>query len=188
VSTSRGEVQEAQQGSECLVVSVRVGWRERGRCGICRRRRPGFDQGGGLRRWRALDLGTIKTYLEAEAPRVDCPEHGVVVVAVPWARHDARTTRSFDNTVAWLATHCSKSAVGELLRVTWRTVGRIITRVVAEAEERTDRLDGLTRIGIDEISHRKGHRYLTIVSCPAGCPCDLLRLVHGPTASAPAWS
>jgi transposase len=40
---------------------------------------------------------------------------------------------------------------------------RIITRVVAEAEERTDRLDGLTRIGIDEISHRKGHRYLTIV-------------------------
>ena len=154
---------EQQQGAEVLVVTVRPGWKQRGRCGLCRRRCPGFDQGGGLRRWRALDLGTLRAYVEAAAPRVACPEHGVVVAAVPWARHDARSTRSFDDTVAWLATHCAKSAVGELLRVGWRTVGRIITRGVAEAEERTDRLDGLERIGIDEISHRKGHRYLTVV-------------------------
>ncbi len=154
---------EAHKGEDVLVVTVRSGWRQRGRCGLCRRRCPGFDQGGGLRRWRALDLGTLRAYVEAAAPRVACPEHGVVVAAVPWARHDARSTRSFDDTVAWLATHCSKSAVGELLRVAWRTVGRIIARVVDEAEERSDRLDGLERIGIDEISHRKGHRYLTVV-------------------------
>ena len=154
---------EQEQASEVLVVTVRPGWKERGRCGICRRRCPGFDGGGGLRRWRALDLGTLRAYLEAAAPRVACPEHGVVVAAVPWARHDARSTRSFDDTVAWLATHCAKSAVSALMRVAWRTVGRIIAWVVAEAEERTDRLDGLRRIGIDEISHRKGHRYLTIV-------------------------
>lgn len=156
-------LEEPQDGAECLMVSVRPGWGERGRCGICRRRCPGFDSGGGLRRWRALDLGTTKTYLEATAPRVRCPEHGVIVAGVPWAGHDARSTRSFDDTVAWLATHCSKSAVGVLLRVGWRTVGRIITGVVAEAEEGRDRLDGLRRIGIDEISHRKGHRYLTVV-------------------------
>ena len=27
----------------------------------------------------ALDLGTVPTWLEADAPRVNCPEHGVVV-------------------------------------------------------------------------------------------------------------
>jgi transposase len=46
--------------------------------------------------------------------------------------------------------------VAELLRVTWRTVTGIVTRVVAELAGRADRLDGLRRIGIDEIAHRKG--------------------------------
>jgi transposase len=37
-------------------------------------------------RWRALDLGTVKTFLEADSPRVRCAEHGVVAAQVPWAR------------------------------------------------------------------------------------------------------
>jgi transposase len=65
--------------------------------------------------------------------------------------------------VAWLVTHTSKSAVGELLRVAWRTVGSIITRVVDDARAAHDPFDGLRRIGIDEISYRRGHKYLTIV-------------------------
>jgi transposase len=64
--------------------------------------------------------------------------------------------------VAWLATNTSKSAVCELMRIGWRTVGRIIKRVVG-AFDGFDPLDGLRRIGIDEISHRKGHRYITVV-------------------------
>lgn len=63
------------------------------------------------------DLGTTKAYLEADAPRVRCPEHGVVVAAMPWARHGAGHPRMFDDTVAWLAAHTSKSAVGALTRV-----------------------------------------------------------------------
>src|SRR3972149_4333839 len=115
---------------------------------------PGCGAGGGRGRWRARALGTVQTYLEAAAPRVRCRSHGVVVAAVPWARHGAGHTRSFDDTVAWLAGHTSKSAVRELLRLAWRTVGAIITRVVADAEVGHDRLAGLVRIGIDEISHR----------------------------------
>ena len=49
---------------------------------------PGFDLGEGRRRWRALDLGTTLAFVEAEAPRVTCRRHGVVVCAVPWARHE----------------------------------------------------------------------------------------------------
>jgi transposase len=146
-----------------VVVSARPGWRECDRCGVCGRRCPGFDLGAGRRRWRALDLGTTMAFVEAEAPRVTCRRHGVVVCAVPWARHDARFTRSFEDQVAWLAVNTSKSAVAELMRVAWRTVGGICERVCAEARREVDLLSGLRRIGIDEISHRKGQRYLTVV-------------------------
>ena len=148
---------------EVIVASVRPRKGAKRRCGICSKRCPGYDQGEGPRRWRTLDLGTIPTYLEADAPRVSCPEHGVVVASVPWARHDAGHTRNFDDMVAWLATHCSKSAVEELMRIAWRTVGSIARRVVADARAVTDPFANLTRIGIDEISYKKGHKYLIVI-------------------------
>ena len=89
--------------------------------------------------------------------------HGVTVAAVPWARHGAGHTRDFDDLAAWLAVRTSKSAVMELLRVAWRTVGSIVTRVNADIDATIDRLDGLRRIGIDEISYKRGHRYLIVV-------------------------
>jgi transposase len=110
-----------------------------------------------------LDLGTAPVFVEAEAPRVDCVEHGPTVAAVPWARHDAGHTRAFDDTVAWLAVQCSKTAVCELLRIAWRSVGVIVARVWADSDRRYDRFANLRRIGIDEISYKRGHRYLTIV-------------------------
>ncbi len=98
----RAVVEDVYCGSEGeLVVAVRPGWRERDRCGVCRRRSPGFDLGDGRRRWRALDLGTTFAYVEADAPRVTCRRHGVVVCAVPWARHRARFTRAFEDQAAW---------------------------------------------------------------------------------------
>ena len=145
------------------MVAVRPHYRELDRCGICGRRAPGFDLGEGRRRWRALTLGTTIAYLEADAPRVSCPAHGVVVGAVPWARHGSRFTRAFEQQVAWLAVNTSGSAVAELMRIAWRSVGAICERVAAEAGRKADLLAGLERIGIDEISHRKGHRYLTVV-------------------------
>jgi transposase len=148
-----------------VVVAARPGWRERDRCGICRRRSPGFDLGEGRRRWRALDLGTTLAFVEAGAPRVTCQRHGVVVCAVPWARHGSRFTRAFEDQTAWLAVHCSKTAVAQLMRIAWRTVGTIIERVADQAQREVDLLAGLTRIGIDEISHRRGQRYLTVVVC-----------------------
>src|ERR1039457_2772262 len=146
-----------------VIVSVRPSCRERGRCGICRRRCSGYDNGEGRRSWRALALGSPFCFLEADAPRVSCRRHDVVVAAVPWARHDSRFTRSFEDQVAWLACRCSKTAVSELMRVAWRSVRGILERVADEARRNVDLLDGLERIGIDEISHRKGQRYLTIV-------------------------
>jgi transposase len=146
-----------------VVVAARPRWHQRDRCGVCGRRSPGFDLGEGRRRWRALDLGATLAYVEAEAPRVRCREHGVVVCALPWARHGSRFTRSFEDQAAWLAVQCSKKATAELLRIAWRTVGSICERVAAEAGRDVDLLAGLRWIGIDEISRRKGQRYLTVV-------------------------
>lgn len=154
---------EVDDDSGDIVVRCRVRRGRASRCGECGRRCPGYDQGEGRRRWRALDAGTVRVFIEADAPRVTCPEHAVTVAAVPWARHGAGHTRAFDDQVAWLVTHTSKSAVVELMRIAWRTVGAIAGRVVVDARAARDPFDGLTRIGIDEISYRRGHRYLMVV-------------------------
>jgi transposase len=155
--------EEAADGRACLVISVRPKAKEAGRCPDCGRRCPGYDAGGGRRRWRALDCGSVETYLEANAPRVQCREHGVVVARVPWARHGTGFTYAFEDTVAWLATRTDKTTLATLMSVAWRTVCAIIERVVASAQASIDPLEGLVRIGIDEVSYRKGHRYITVV-------------------------
>ncbi|AXG12551.1 ISL3 family transposase [Intrasporangium calvum] len=154
---------EFDEDEQLLVAQVRPRSRARSRCGVCGRSCPGYDGGEGRRRWRALDLGTVQVVLEADAPSVSCRQHGVVVAAVPWARHGAGHTYAFDEQVAWLATQASKTTVTQLMRIAWRTVGSIITRVWADTERQFDRFAGLKRIGIDEISYKRGHRYLTIV-------------------------
>lgn len=155
-------------GSGAVVVSVRAraGWGAR--CGRCLRRCPGYDQGRGLRWWRTCDVGCRPAFVEAPAPRVRCPEHGVTVAVVPWARHGAGHTRAFDDMVAWFATRMSKTAVAAFARVGWATVGAIIARVMADVDAAQagpagDRWDGVTRIGVDEISYRRGNKYLTVV-------------------------
>jgi transposase len=154
---------EFDEGAGIVVAHVRPRRPAKGRCGACGRRGSWYDRGEGRRRWRGLDLGTVRVFLEADSPRVACPVHGPTVRQVPWARHSAGHTYAFDDQVAWLATQCSKSAITQLMRIAWRTVGSIITRVCDDIDARVDRLAGLRRIGIDEISYRKGHKYLTVV-------------------------
>ena len=153
--------------SEVLVLSVRPTASQAGRCSRCRKRCPGYDAGGrdgdGTRRWRTLDVGTTKAYLQAAAPRVQCPEHGVVVAHVPWARPGAKHSYLFEDTCAWLTAHTAMSVVAVFLQVAWRTIATIVGRVVADGRDTNDLLAGLTRIGIDEIAYRRGHRYLTCV-------------------------
>jgi transposase len=160
----RAVVEDVVVEGEVIVVRARPRAGEQSRCGLCGRRSPGYDGGEGVRRWRALDLGATRAFVEAEAPRVDCRRHGVVVARVPWARHGSRFTRAFEQQVAWLATQSSKTAVCELMRLSWYAVGGIVERVVADEQSRRgDRLAGLRRIGIDELSYRKGQRYITVV-------------------------
>jgi len=87
-----------------------------------------------------------------------------VVAGVPWARHDSLFTAAFEEQAAWLAAHATATMVAVLMRSSWRAVTRMVTRVVGQARGKTDRLEGLVRIAIDEKAYRKGHRYITVVT------------------------
>ncbi|MBP7596535.1 MAG: transposase family protein, partial [Candidatus Microthrix sp.] len=143
--------------AEEIVATVRQRRNTRRRCGVCGRHSAGYDRGRstGPRRWRSLDMGTVQVFIEAEASRVRCRTHGVVASEVPWARHGSRFTRGFEDTIGWLATATSKTAVTELMRIGWRTVGGIVERIQVEIDGQVDRLAGLKRIGIDEISYKR---------------------------------
>ena len=116
------------------------------------------------RSWRGLDLGATKLVLRAEIRRLACRGCGRVRTEdVPWARPGSRFTGDFEDVVAWLAQRMDKTAITRLLRCSWAAVANIVARVVADQLDDA-RLDEVYRIGVDEVSYRKGHRYLTVVA------------------------
>ena len=146
-----------------LVVRVR---RRKGalRCSRCGRKCPKYDDGGGERRWRHQDFGRYGVELMGLAPRVACAEHGVAVAQVPWAEPGSRFTRDFEMERAWLTAVASRKTLGGFLRIAWRTAGDIARRVAARlGSSMPCMFDGLTAIGVDETSYRKGRTYITVV-------------------------
>lgn len=113
--------------------------------------------------WRHLDLGGRVCILELRRRRLRCPEHGVLAGAVDFARPGSGFTTDFEDMAVWLATKCDKSTVATFCRIAWRTVGAMCSRVVADKLD-PDRFAGLVEIGVDEISWRRHHKYLTLVS------------------------
>jgi len=153
----------AEGDRPCLVATVRVKVRRRGRCGRCRVWAPFYDQGGGRRRWRHVDVGFATCELVGDARRVDCPEHGPTVAAVPWARHDSAFTAAFEDLVVHDAIVGNKQAAADRYGISWRAVNNVCVRLATEALGRVDLLEGLVAVAIDEVKYKKGHRYLTVV-------------------------
>lgn len=148
-------------GEEGVVVGLRRrSRRHRCPCGATMRARYDCSR----RRWRHLDLGACQLWLEADIARVDCRSCGRVrTEEVPWARPGARHSRDFDDVVAWLAQRTDKTSVATLLRCSWQAVHDIVARVVADHLDDA-RLDGVFNLGVDEISYKRGHQYLTVVA------------------------
>lgn len=147
-----------------LIVHVHPTKGQQFRCSICGRKARRYDEKAEKRFWRTLDLGKYKIMLCSKSYRVCCPEHGVITALVPWARHASRFTYDFEQAVAWLTLQCSKQAVSELMRIAWNSVGPIVSRVRKDLDLTPEsRYDNLERIGIDETSYRKGHKYMTVV-------------------------
>lgn len=154
-------VRAVQFTAEAVVVTVSKR-RRRHKCAHCDfSTRAAYDQHVGI--WRHIALGKWRVLIRATVHRLVCPGHGVVTEAVPWAVPGSRFTLDFEDLTAWLTREMNKTAVTRLLRITWRTVGRIIERVVGRKLDKK-RLDELYVIGLDEVSYRKRHKYLTVVA------------------------
>ena len=147
---------------EGVVVTVRLRRRRRV-CSICGQTGRLEIHDRRIKRWRHLDLAGSRCWIECELRLLRCRDCGVRLEAVPWARPGAQHTRDFEDTVAWLAQQMAFTPITRLLRIGWATVGRIVERVVADHLDE-DRLAGLVCIGVDEISYRRHHRYLTSVA------------------------
>lgn len=146
-----------------IVIDIAPTWRVP-RCGECHRPAHACHDRR-ERTWRHLDLAGMQTTLRYTQRRVTCAHCGVRVEQVPWADPASGFTKPFENQVGFLAQRCDRTTVTRLMRIAWRTVGRIIERVVARDEAQSpDRLDGLRLIGVDELSYRKHHKYITIVT------------------------
>jgi transposase len=157
---------EGEPGHERVLVDVERPARRLLRCPRCGySTRASYDRS--LRTLRHLDLLRTPCLVRLEVRRLDCPSCGVVAEELPFARAGSRFTRAFEDTCVWLVRDAPKTVVSRLMRVDWATVGRMIERVVAEAAAASgpDWLEGLRRIGIDEVSYRKGRRYLLCVVC-----------------------
>lgn len=143
-----------------LIIEVKV--RGRARCPGCGCRRPLYDQRS-ARRWRHVDFGQHRCFLEAPLRRVSCGKCGVRTESVSWAAPRSGFTLPFEDLVGWLAKKTDKTTITLFLGIAWRTVGSILSRVIDRHKEPFD-LTKLEAIGVDELSYRKGHRYLTLVT------------------------
>jgi len=94
--------------------------------------------------------------------RIDCRRCGVVVEMVPWAETKSGFTRDFENHMAYLAQSADQTTVAKTMRIAWQTVGAIVERVMARRRDPA-LLDDLEHIGVDELSYRRHHEYVTVV-------------------------
>ena len=129
-------------------------------CPQCGKTGSGYDTR--VRHWRHLDTCQFKTILEARVPRVNCPEHGVKTIAVPWAEPGSGFTAMFEALVIDWLHEASTQAVSRQLRLSWNAIDNIMQRAVKRGLKRRE-LQPLKRIGIDETSFQKRHEYVTVV-------------------------
>jgi transposase len=130
-------------------------------CSVCGSPAPRYDGRG--RSWRHLDTCQYKTLLTATVPRVNCSEHGVRQVSVPWSEPGSRFTALFEMlAIDWLS-ETSIAGVARRLRITWDELDGIMQRAVARGLARRE-AETVTEIGIDETSFQKRHEYVTVVT------------------------
>jgi transposase len=124
--------------------------------------KPAGRYGSNQREWRHLDTCQYQTILVGDIPRINCAEHGVRQISVPWAEDGSRYTALFESLVIDWLMDAPTSAVAEHMRLGWDAVDGIKSRAVARGLARKKAKVPVNAC-IDETSHRKGHNYLTVI-------------------------
>lgn len=148
---------------EQAVLMIEIHERSNGKpiCSGCGKARPGYDRLP-PRRWEHVPLWGLAVLFEYAPRRVECPDCGVVVEAIPWSTGKHWATTSFMWFLARWAKRLSWQEVSEAFKTSWHQVYRSVEMAVQWGIENRN-LDGITAIGVDELQWRKGHEYLTLV-------------------------
>ena len=145
-------------------VTIIVGMADDARivCPHCGQTSPVHDHR--RRRWRHLDTCQFTTWVEADVPRIMCPEHGCQTVPVPWADPGSRYTLLFEAFVlSWLKVS-TVDAVRKQLRLSWNAVDNMMKRAVRRGLSRCEATRSGTHLCVDEVAFKKGHQYVTVIS------------------------
>ncbi len=111
--------------------------------------------------WRHLNFFQHHCYITAKVPRVKCPEHGVRMVKVPWARKGSRFTLLFEQAALVLVREMPVMSAARIMGVTDKSLWRIVFHYVEKAVSGLD-LSYVQGIGVDETSSGKRHQYVTV--------------------------
>ena len=139
-------------------------------CPVCQKSCPRYDRRS--RTWRHLDTCQYKTFVHCNAPRVSCVEHGVLQVDIPWAEKGAGFTLLFESLVIDWLKEASINGVSRQLGLSWNAIDGIMKCAVQRGLGRRTELD-IKHLCVDEVSRRKGRKYLTIVSNHQGHVLDV---------------
>ena len=111
--------------------------------------------------WRHLNFFQHHCFITARVPRVDCPDHGVKRVTVPWARAGSRFTLLFEQAALILAREMPVAAAARFMGITDKRLWRVLQHYVARAVAALD-LGTVRAVGLDETASKRGHNYVTV--------------------------
>ena len=150
------EVLKITRKDEAEEVSVEVGINSKQDhyCPVCGIKAKRYDFR--IRRWRHLDSCEYHTLIEAKIPRVECTEHGIKQVKVPWAEDKSRFTAKFESRIIEWLEDASISKVAKCFELSWDKVEGIQSRAVKRGHARREKVN-VRDLGIDETSFQKRH-------------------------------
>lgn len=134
-------------------------------CPVCSKSAPRYDKR--TRRWRHLDTCQYQTYVVADVPRINCEQHGCLTIEVSWAERNSRFTQMFEAMVIDWLLETSIAAIARHLQLSWNAIDGIMRRAVARGLCRRKR-SSPRRIGVDEVSFKKRHDYVTVITSERG--------------------
>lgn len=152
---------DLRERDEEVHVTVALGRQAQRTCPKCGRECPGYDTR--KRSWRHLDTCQFKTFVWADVPRVECDEHGVLQIDVPWADAGGGFTALMESLIIDWLQEASISAVARRMRLSWHEIDGVMQRAVRRGLARR-KLEAIKRVGVDETSFQKRHEYVTVVS------------------------
>lgn len=160
-------VEYVERNEKDGAVTVHVGIDDEAQlpCPVCSKSAPRYDKR--TRRWRHLDTCQFQTYVVADVPRINCEQHGCLTIEVSWAERNSRFTQMFEAMVIDWLLETSIAAIARHLQLSWNAIDGIMRRAVARGLCRRKR-SSPRRIGVDEVSFKKRHDYVTVITSERG--------------------